>query len=89
MEKVTLPLNFLKQNDAQEIGRDYLRHLILASIEALNIKNKMVDNYKAQNINLAKRISDLTAGQNPPEYFYDPDTKYNQNTCLNENHPVV
>ena len=49
IDKLEMPLKFLKQNDDRRhlgIGHEYIRHLTLALLESLVIKDKLVMNLK-------------------------------------------
>ena len=89
LEQMERPLKMLRQNKrlSQECS-SYLKHLSLALLEALKLKEKMVANSTRGNETLAKRLSSLTGES--PETFYDPKDQPDQDSFkLNTQNPVV
>lgn len=96
IDKLEMPLRFLRQNEDRRLkhlslGHEaYLRNLTLALLESMVVKDKLVRNYQAQNINLSLRLVDLTENKNPKD-FYDPHEVMEKSPVSKEvlKHPIV
>ena len=74
LEKLEMPLRFLKQNQqhlSPQLGQDFLRHLTTSLLENLLIKDKSLENIQAQNINLSLRLADFL-GEKDAKKLYNP-----------------
>lgn len=81
-EKLEVPLKFLKANrHLVEANLDFLRSVTLNLVQSIEIKDKQINNIKAQNENLAQRIKDLS-GQ-------EPDLEVFKRFPIENCHPIV